>query len=87
VPNNAYFVIKSIDSELPNGAGLFVIRNGMSYTPSGMYIDPFESIVLPAEGQVSLSSGIVVAPGQELIANPVFYGPGTVTFHGYLTAN
>ena len=87
VPNNAYFVIKSIDSELPNGAGLFAIRNGMSYTPSGMYIDPFESIVLPAEGQVSLSSGIVVAPGQELIPNPAFDGPGIVTFHGYLTAN
>jgi len=52
-----------------------------------MYIDPFEQIVLPAEGQVSLSSGIVVAPGQELIPNPAFDGPGIVTFHGYLTAN
>jgi hypothetical protein len=84
VPANQYFVLKSIDSQSPACATLVTIQG---YTPFDVDGAQFELISIQPNGQYSFSSGIVVAPGVELLPLQPSSCGFFLTLHGYLTSN
>jgi hypothetical protein len=83
VPVNQFFVIKSLDCVLSNSVSSYIAI----WTILNPSYQDAEDLVLPANGQISFSSGIVAGPGTEVAPNLLTTYHGTVTLHGYLTPN
>jgi hypothetical protein len=83
VPANQSFVIKSLDSFLNTSVEVDLVISTFG-TPGARIA---ESVVIPANGQISFSSGIVAGPGTEVSPDNGSLDPGVLTLHGYLTSN
>ena len=82
IPANQYFVLKSMDTMVISGTAPQITISSVSGTETLL-----EPLVPPTNGQVSFSSGIVFAPGAEVLPETRGDSVSIITLHGYLTSN
>jgi len=85
VPANQYFILKTVDTAFVNptfSTNLVILLS----TPQ-LLETVAEAVPISQNGQISFASGIVAAPGMEVIPSAGGEVYGEVTLHGYLTPN